>query len=218
METNRIIHGDATEVLPELDDGIADLVFSDYPFYVVDEVVEKTSEEFYRILKTGGNCAVINNPNNHFKYIPFFQDFEFRNSVPLIRNHAFYPAWMLGFQHNWLLLLYKEERDKWYGNKENHNQDALTDVWPDIEYNPGHHGDVYHPEAIPEELTQRIIELTTEEGDLVVDPFFGSGTTGVVCKRLGREYIGIELEEEYVEAAQKRIRTDWSEHEDAMDW
>lgn len=215
---NEIINGDATEELEDFDDEMADMVLADYPFYVDDEVVEKTANEIYRILKPDGNAAVINNPTNHFKYIPYFQDFTFRNGVPLIRNHAFYPAYHLGFKHNYLLLLYKEERDKWYGNKENHNTDALTDVWPDIEYDPGHHGEVYHPEAIPEELTERIISLTTEEGDLVVDPFFGSGTTGVVCKRMDREYIGIELEEEYVSAAQKRIKTDWSEHEDAIDW
>lgn len=214
----RIINGDAVEELESLDDGIADLIFADYPFYLDEEKVEQTAGEFYRVLETGGNCAVINNPTNLFKTIPYFQDFEFRNGVPLIRNHSFYPAWHLGFRHNYLLLLYKEERDKWYGNTENHNSDSLTDVWDDIDYDPGYRNLFFHPEAIPEELTERIIEITTEEGDLIVDPFFGSGTTGVICQRLNREYIGIELEEEYAEAARKRIDTDWSNHEDSMDW
>ena len=62
-----------------------------------------------------------------------------------------------------------------------------------------------HETPKPLELMQRIIETTSNEGDLVLDPMMGGGTTGVVCRNLGRHFIGIELEEKYFEMAKERI-------------
>jgi DNA modification methylase len=62
-----------------------------------------------------------------------------------------------------------------------------------------------HPAVFPPELPSRFIRLMTNEGDIVLDPFMGSGTTGLVCKQLGRNYIGIESKAEYVALAEKRI-------------
>lgn len=62
-----------------------------------------------------------------------------------------------------------------------------------------------HPCPVPIELMERIILSTTNEGDTVCDPFMGSGTTGVACKKLNRNFIGIELDKEYFEIAKKRI-------------
>jgi len=66
-------------------------------------------------------------------------------------------------------------------------------------------GDKGHSTQKPEALLYRVILSSSNPGDLVLDPFFGSGTTGVVAKRLHRKWIGIELEERYVKMAQKRI-------------
>lgn len=217
--THSIINGDSTEELEQVEDESVDLVFADYPFYLDEEDVQKIAEESYRVLKQDGNMAVINNPSNHFKFQQYFTDFEFRNGVVLERPHSFHPAWHLGFKHNYLWLLYKDDRDKWYGNKENHSKDGFTDVWDEKEYESGHYVEgTFHPEAIPEWLTERIINLTTEEGDLVVDPFLGSGTTGVICERNNRDYIGIELEEKFYRMAKKRIDGDWSQHSSGVDW
>jgi len=62
-----------------------------------------------------------------------------------------------------------------------------------------------HPTQKPEALLCRIILASSNPGDVVLDPFFGSGTTGVVAKKLGRNWIGIEKEPKYIEIAQKRI-------------
>jgi len=62
-----------------------------------------------------------------------------------------------------------------------------------------------HPTQKPEALLARILLATTRENDLVLDPFFGSGTTGAVAKRLGRRWIGIERETGYANVAQARI-------------
>ena len=62
-----------------------------------------------------------------------------------------------------------------------------------------------HPTQKPEALLYRILIACTRPGDVVLDPFFGTGTTGAVAKLLGRQWIGIEREEKYVRIAEKRI-------------
>ncbi len=66
-------------------------------------------------------------------------------------------------------------------------------------------GDKAHPTQKPEALLHRILVGSTNPGDVVLDPFFGTGTTGAVAKMLGRDWIGIEREESYRSAAQTRI-------------
>ena len=51
----------------------------------------------------------------------------------------------------------------------------------------------------------RLVGLLSNEGDIIVDPFMGSGTTGVSCKKLNRKFIGVEQNKEYVEIARQRI-------------
>jgi modification methylase len=62
-----------------------------------------------------------------------------------------------------------------------------------------------HPTQKPEALLHRVLMASSNPGDLILDPFFGSGTTGAVAKRLGRSFIGIEREDEYVDLARRRI-------------
>jgi modification methylase len=66
-------------------------------------------------------------------------------------------------------------------------------------------GDKAHPTQKPEALLHRILIATTHPGDVVLDPFFGTGTTGAVAKMLGRSYIGIEREEAYRKVAAERL-------------
>ena len=62
-----------------------------------------------------------------------------------------------------------------------------------------------HSTQKPEELLYRIILASTKKGDIVLDPFFGTGTTGAICKKLGRKFIGIDSNPIYMHAAKKRI-------------
>ncbi len=64
-----------------------------------------------------------------------------------------------------------------------------------------------HPTQKPEALLHRVILASTDRGDVILDPFFGTGTTGAVAKRLGRHYVGIERERAYVETARARLKT-----------
>jgi modification methylase len=69
----------------------------------------------------------------------------------------------------------------------------------------GADGQKAHPTQKPEALLHRVLLASSKPGDLVVDPFFGAGTTGAVAKRLGRRFIGIERDQRYVAVARERI-------------
>jgi DNA modification methylase len=70
-----------------------------------------------------------------------------------------------------------------------------------------------HSAPYPEALTQRVISYYSYIGDVVLDPFMGSGTTAVTCKKLGRNYIGCELHDEYIEIANERLEKIGEENE-----
>jgi len=63
-----------------------------------------------------------------------------------------------------------------------------------------------HPTQKPIELLKRIIVSSSKEGSVILDPFNGSGTTGIVAKALGRKYIGIDKEEDFLKLTLKRVR------------
>jgi modification methylase len=66
-------------------------------------------------------------------------------------------------------------------------------------------GQKAHPTQKPEALLYRVISATSNPGDVILDPFFGTGTTGAVAKKLGRHWIGLERDTSYIEVAQARI-------------
>jgi site-specific DNA-methyltransferase (adenine-specific) len=88
--------------------------------------------------------------------------------------------------------------------------EATVDVW---EIPPERASRVGHPAPFPVALPERLIHLNTYVGDLVLDPFVGSGSTAVAAVRTGRSYIGYDTEPEYVEVARRRVAAESaSEH------
>ena len=75
----------------------------------------------------------------------------------------------------------------------------------DMNCQGGGEHNVKHPTVKPTLLMEYILKLTTNEGDLVLDPFMGSGTTGIACFTTGREFLGLEIDTGYFEIAKKRI-------------
>ena len=70
---------------------------------------------------------------------------------------------------------------------------------------PNYHDDTGHPTTKPTKLMVALIERMSNPGDTILDPFMGSGTTGVACVQTGRNFIGIEIDPGYFEIAKKRI-------------
>jgi len=94
-----------------------------------------------------------------------------------------------------------------------YNQDIFEKYNKNVEniirsgFFPGEGG--LHPTQKPVRLMEILIELVTQKGHMVVDPFAGSGTTGLAAKRTGRDYLMFEKEKEYFEVAEKRFRQDF---------
>ena len=91
------------------------------------------------------------------------------------------------------------------GNKQMRSDDWLINICSGQERLKNTDNKKLHNTQKPEELLLRVVLSSTNPGDLVLDPFFGTGTTGVVCKKLGRKFIGIEKNATYIREAKKRI-------------
>jgi site-specific DNA-methyltransferase (adenine-specific) len=82
----------------------------------------------------------------------------------------------------------------------------VSDVWTDIHRIKHSKNRDEHPCQLPIHLLERMILMTTDENDVVLDPFSGTGTTAVAAKQLGRKYIGFELDKQYVEISQQKLK------------
>ena len=92
--------------------------------------------------------------------------------------------------------------------KKLNNNKQMKDVWETSLTKPSEKKCGKHPTQKPIELLEKIILASTDENDLILDPFNGSGTTGIVANRLKRKYIGIEKEKEYLDLTIKRKESD----------
>jgi len=82
----------------------------------------------------------------------------------------------------------------------------LSDVWSDIHRIRHKKRRDEHPCQLPVPLLERLILMSTDEGDIVFDPFIGTGTTAVAAKRLGRKYIGIDIDPQYIKITKKNLK------------
>jgi site-specific DNA-methyltransferase (adenine-specific) len=74
---------------------------------------------------------------------------------------------------------------------------------------------VDHPAPFPIELPKRLVQLYTQPGDVVLDPFMGSGSTAIAAKLTGRHYVGYELSVEYCALAKERLEREFSKNNEA---
>ena len=171
-----------------------------------------------RLLKPDGAIWVIGSYHNIFRVGAALQDAGFwilndviwrkSNPMPNFRGKRLTNA------HETMIWAGKSEATKYTFNYEalkalnegvQMRSDWLLPICNGHERLKDANGDKAHPTQKPESLLHRVLIGSTNPGDVVLDPFFGTGTTGAVAKKLGRDFIGIEREAAYREVAQKRI-------------
>lgn len=171
-----------------------------------------------RVLKENGTMWVIGSYHNIFRVGAALQDLGFwtlndviwhkSNPMPNFRGRRFTNA------HETLIWTAKSEASKYTFNYEamkalnedvQMRSDWMLPICNGHERLKNEKGEKVHSTQKPESLLYRVILSSTKEGDVVLDPFFGTGTTGAVARRLGRKFIGIEREHVYVSAARERI-------------
>ncbi|MFO1105895.1 MAG: site-specific DNA-methyltransferase [Amaricoccus sp.] len=171
-----------------------------------------------RLLKPHGAIWVIGSYHNIFRLGASLQDAGFwilndvvwrkSNPMPNFRGKRFTNA------HETLIWAAKSDQSKYVFNYEamkalneglQMRSDWVIPLCTGSERLKTATGEKAHPTQKPEALLHRVLVASTRPGDVVLDPFFGTGTTGAVAKRLGRRFIGIEREAAYREAAAARI-------------
>lgn len=105
--------------------------------------------------------------------------------------------WPSGYE----LVVYAYRPGAWFGDKD----PKRSNVWVADSYRFGQPGKVDHPTQKPLGLMQRLVSALVPDGGVALDCFAGSGTTGVACAKLGRRFIGIEIEPRYFDIACRRI-------------
>lgn len=187
--------------------------FADY-----DRFCREWLAECRRVLKPDGAIWVIGSYHNVFRLGTALQDLGFWmqndiiwrkvNPMPNFRGKRFTNA------HETLIWAGRDRKSKVTfnydglkagGDDVQMRSDWLFPICSGPERLKDDDGRKAHPTQKPEALLHRIIVATTKPGDVVLDPFFGTGTTGAVAKRLGRRWIGIERDPDYVRAATERI-------------
>ena len=186
-------------------------------------------EQARRILKDNGTIWVIGSYHNIYRVGALLQDADFwilndivwrkTNPMPNFRGTRFTNA------HETLLWCAKDEKARYTFNYRamkalnddlQMRSDWLLPICSGGEREKGDDGHKAHPTQKPEALLYRILLACTKPGDVVLDPFFGTGTTGAVARRLGRRWIGIEREPSYVKVATQRISSTLPLDESAM--
>ncbi len=174
--------------------------------------------ECNRVLKPNGALWVIGSYHNIFRVGTTLQDLGFwilndviwrkTNPMPNFRGRRFTNA------HETLIWASKSQQSKYtfhYDAMKVFNDDVqMRSDWTlplctGGERLKNQDGAKLHPTQKPEVLLRRIILATTNAGDVILDPFFGTGTTGAAARQLGRHFIGIEREPKYAAAALERI-------------
>jgi modification methylase len=172
-----------------------------------------------RVLKPNGTMWVIGSYHNIFRVGSILQDIGYwilndvmwrkTNPMPNFKGRRFQNA------HETLIWAARSQDAKKY----TFNYDALKAFNEDVQMRSDwiipictggerlkdSAGDKLHPTQKPESLLHRVLISSTQAGDVVLDPFFGTGTTGAVARRLGRHFIGIERDPAYARAATARI-------------
>lgn len=172
-----------------------------YKFHlsVLKELLRTSSIIFYNIqIVTGSKRAF-------FKIIGDLS--EYLKDIVIWDKGVAQPAMasaVLNRQSELILIFEKENAISRQFKKCNFKRGTLNDVWQ-IRRGAKDKSLKGHSAIFPEELIERILLNFTNENDVIYDPFMGTGTTGVVCKKLGRKFIGSELVTEYAELARKRI-------------
>ncbi len=223
-----IVNADCIQYLKEIPDGSVDFILTDPPYNLnqystgnmkfdwrsdinndlaewdKDFAPQNIKDDFLRVLKPTGNIFAFCSYNMigkwHTIFDPIFDTFQFfvwhkTNPVPKFRKAGFLNSCEL-------IVCMWNKGHTWNFGKQNemHNFfDAPICMGPERLKDPK------HPTQKPIRLLKHLIKIASNEGDVVLDPFMGVGSTGVAALEMNRKFIGIEIDKAYFEAAQRRL-------------
>ncbi len=216
---NLQLQGDLTRPDHSKVDAVDDAWDQFASFDAYDKFTSDWLKAAHRSLKDDGSIWVIGSYHNIFRIGKIMQDMGFwilndiiwrkTNPMPNFRGRRFTNA------HETMIWASKTKDSKY-----TFNYDAMKALNEDLQMRSdwtiplctgserlkNDKGEKAHPTQKPESLIYRVLLASSKPNDLILDPFFGTGTTGAVAKKLGRRWIGIERDESYIKVAEKRIK------------
>ena len=217
--------GDCLEILKEIPDNSIDLIVTDPPYKVTargsagnsggmlqkkinrkgkvfefnDISCKKYAPEFFRVLKDGTHCYIMTNHTNLIEMLNVFTNVGFKFVKCLIWNKGnkiMGQFYMNQFEY---IMFFRK------GKAKKINNCGTSDILNIPNKKTKIDGKNLHDTEKPIELNRILVENSTNENDIVLDPFMGIGSCGIACKKLNRNFIGIELDEKYFNIAKERI-------------
>ena len=232
MELDNIYNCDCLVGMKQMADNSVDLIVTDPPYRVTpkgcagtmsgywtndktnkgmifehnDIEIEQYLPEFYRILKDDAHCYIMCNNLNmpHFFNVISKSDFHFVKMLVWDKCTKICGRYFMG-QVEFIFFLRK-------GKDKPINDCGVSDLlsFPNVR-DKDYYGDNIHDSQKPIGLMQTLIYASTNENEVVLDPFMGSGTTAIACIKEKRHFIGFELSKDYYDMACKRI--DWEQRQ-----
>lgn len=241
---NEILTGNCLDTLAQLPAGHADLVIADPPYnlgkdfgngndqYEAEKFLEFTRQwthECWRVLKPSGSIYVFMGVQfiSHLFQILNQHGFRFNSWIAWHYTQGIGKTRGFSPRHDDILFFTKGKDftfnldavrvpQKFYRKINNMKGANPGDVWTFSHVHFCAAERLPHPTQKPEKLIERMVLASSNPGDLVVDPFLGSGTSAAVAKKLGRRYVGIEIDDKFSKMAAERLERVQNVHEDLL--
>ncbi len=206
LEINKIYCGDCLELMKQIEDKSVDLVITDPPYNIgkkgVDsgeELLKRDISEIYRVLKDNSyfvtfcSIAKLGEVINYVQNVGFIYKWQLITYYSNINNVLYAP---LGRSVYASILVFSKGNPK----RKGYILDVFKIVLKSKEPKIG------HPTPKPIEVLEKIIHSCSKEGDIILDCYIGSGSVALACIKENREFIGFEINPEYVKIANKRLK------------
>ena len=229
IELDKIYNMDCLEGMKMIPDGTIDLIATDPPYRITsygsagtmsgywaseeakngkvfaynDIDIDDYLSEFYRILKPDSHCYIMCNNLNlpHFFDVIGKSKFHFVKLLVWDKKRAICGRYYMGqVEHIFMLRKGKDKPINDCGKS-----DLLSIA---LQRDKDQHGNNIHNSQKPTMLFQVLVTMSSNDGQIVLDPFMGSGTTAIACIKEKRHFIGFEIDKEYYEKACRRIRNE----------
>ena len=216
----KLYNDDCLNVLKDIEDNSIDLVVTDPPYEVITggrnggvkgkpsgiltenkqlmksiPKVDLWLSECFRVMKDGTHIYIMTNTLNLTNYLNIINDvgFKLHNLLVWNKNNTTPNRW---YMKNCEYVIFAR---KGFAKSINNPSSQTVHNFDNII------GSKQHPTEKPVDLMKLYVENSSQVGDTVLDPFMGVGSTGVACKELNRNFIGVELDKQYFDIATKRI-------------
>ncbi len=226
LELNKIHNIDCMQGLRKLEDNNVQFIFEDPPYNLIGldvfmdsrvyvGMARQRAKEYLRILKYDGAIVICGRPPVLAEVVLVMQEegFIFTDWITWWKVDSI-TAKKDGYSTNYeIFAVFRRSPFTKFkhipvpSKSGNYNPEVnIGSIWKHCKISSQHKEGTKHPTQKPIKFLKRFVETFATEGDLVLDPFMGSGTTGVACAELGIDFIGFEINKEYINMGEKRLK------------